>query len=301
MDTTGLQARGADDETVGVTPTAPGGVDAGDDETGTVDDTTASDAAAGDVAPDGTTVADAAAADDEPVPAEAEATASPEIARWAAVIEGMLFAAAMPVPPARLVEALQGPSRADVQAALRHLAARLEGEERGLRLVHVAGGYQLRTATAHGPWIRRLLNARPPRLSRPMLETLAIVAYRQPCTRIEIEAIRGVDADATLTTLIERRMVRILGRKEAPGRPILYGTTRDFLEVFGLPDLSALPALPELAEAATLLAAADPAMGEGGATAAVPEVAAAEPAAAAPPAAEAAPDASPPEPLREVG
>jgi segregation and condensation protein B len=88
-----------------------------------------------------------------------------------------------------------------------------------------------------------------------MLETLAIVAYRQPCTRIEVEAVRGVDADAVLSTLLERRLVRIMGRKEAPGRPILYGTTPEFLEVFGLPDLSALPPLRELGDLADVLAA----------------------------------------------
>src|SRR4029453_18005514 len=109
----------------------------------------------------------------------------------------------------------------------------------------IAGGYQLRTLAEHGPWVRRLLGGKPPRLSRPMLETVAIIAYRQPCTKPEIEAIRGVDADAVLSTLLERRMIRIAGRKEAPGRPMLYGTTRDFLEVFGLPDLQALPPLGE--------------------------------------------------------
>jgi segregation and condensation protein B len=90
-----------------------------------------------------------------------------------------------------------------------------------------------------------------------MLETLAIIAYRQPCTRVEIEAVRGVDADAVLSTLLERRLIRIAGRKEAPGRPLLYTTTRDFLEVFGLPDLGALPPLRDLGDGATLLAATD--------------------------------------------
>src|SRR4029077_12700350 len=104
----------------------------------------------------------------------------------------------------------------------------------GPRLVQVGGGWQLRPPAEHGPWVRRLLRERPPRLSRPMLETLAIVAYRQPCTRVEIEAIRGVEADAVLATLTDRKLVRILGRKEAPGRPLLYGTTKEFLEVFGL-------------------------------------------------------------------
>src|SRR5262249_58556666 len=91
--------------------------------------------------------------------------------------------------------------------------------------------------------------------SRPMVETLAIVAYRQPCTRVEIEAVRGVDADAVLSTLLERRLVRIVGRKEAPGRPLLYATTRDFLEVFGLPDLQALPALRDLGDGVEVLTA----------------------------------------------
>jgi segregation and condensation protein B len=183
-----------------------------------------------------------------------------------AVVESLLFAAGAPVTLGRLVEALDGPGRAEVLRALEILAATYEGEGRGVRLVQVAGGYQLRTVATHAPWVRRLLQERPPRLSRPMLETLAIVAYRQPCTRIEIEAIRGVDADAVLSTLTERRLVRILGRKEAPGRPLLYGTTREFLEVFGLPDLSALPTLRELGNDAEILAAVDLTVGPGGVT-----------------------------------
>jgi segregation and condensation protein B len=174
--------------------------------------------------------------------------------RLEALVESLLFAAGAPVPIARLVEALGGPGRAEVLEALEALAVRYESEERGIRLAQVAGGWQLRTPPEHGPYVRRLLRERPPRLSRPMLETLAIVAYRQPCTRVEIEAVRGVDADAVLATLTDRRLVRILGRKDAPGRPLLYGTTREFLEVFGLPDLKALPALRDLGEAAALLA-----------------------------------------------
>ncbi len=181
--------------------------------------------------------------------------AGEDLGRLPALLESLLFAAATPVPVARLVETLEGPSRAEVLAALQALAARYEREGRGIRLLQVAGGWQLRTPAEHGAWVRRLLRERPARLTRPMLETLAIVAYRQPCTRIEIEAVRGVDADAVLSTLLERRLVRIVGRKEAPGRPLLYATTRDFLEVFGLPDLNALPPLRDLGDGAEILAA----------------------------------------------
>jgi len=174
-----------------------------------------------------------------------------------AVLESLLLAAGAPVPLGRLVSALEGPSRGEVARALRALAERFESEGRGIRLVEVAGGFQLRSAPQHGPFVRRLLGGRPPRLSRPMLETLAIVAYRQPCTRPEIEAIRGVDCGTAIGSLLERRLIRLVGRKEAPGRPLLYGTTREFLEVFGLPDLDALPPLRELGPGAEVLAATD--------------------------------------------
>ena len=174
------------------------------------------------------------------------AEAPRSLGRLAAVLESLLFAAGSPVPIGRLVDALDGPGRAEVLGALEELSARYETDGRGLRLVYVAGGYQLRTPAEHGPWVRRLLRERPPRLSRPMLETLAIVAYRQPCTRMEIEAIRGVDADAVLTTLSERRLVRVVGRKDTPGRPLLYGTTRLFLDRFGLKSPKDLPASLEI-------------------------------------------------------
>src|SRR5262249_10423589 len=174
-----------------------------------------------------------------------------------AMIESLLLAAGAPVPLGQLVDALDGPGRAEVLTALDALEAGYEREGRGLRLVRVGGGYQLRTPPEHAPWIRRLLHERPPRLSRPMLETLAIVAYRQPCTRMEVEAIRGVDADAVLSNLLDRRLVRVVGRKDAPGRPLLYATTHEFLEVFGLPALDALPTLRELGVGAELLTAAE--------------------------------------------
>jgi segregation and condensation protein B len=215
-------------------------------------------------------------------PEAVEADPAEETARIAAVIESMLLASGAPVPLARLVEALDGPGRREVAAALRVLGDSYEREGRGLRLVYVAGGHQLRSAPEHGHWVRRLLGGRPPRLSRPMLETLAIIAYRQPCTRPEIEAIRGVDADAVLNTLLERRLIRILGRKDAPGRPMLYGTTKEFLEVFGLPDVHALPPLGELAEGADALMARAESAGQEPAAATAPTAPAADAGPAAP-------------------
>ncbi len=195
----------------------------------------------------------------EDAPVEAADTAALE-----PILESLLLASGQPVPLARLVETLDGHDRRAIVAALKSLTDGYERDNRGFRVVHVAGGWQLRSAPEHGPWVRRLLGGRPPRLSRPMLETLAIIAYRQPCTRTEIEAIRGVDADAVVSTLLERRLIRIQGRKEAPGRPLLYGTTRDFLEVFGLPDIGALPPLSDLGDGAELLAARDLTIGPDG-------------------------------------
>jgi segregation and condensation protein B len=196
-----------------------------------------------------------------------------DAARLAPILEGLLFAAGAPVAVARLVEALDGPDRKQVMRALELLDAKLAEDGRGLRLMRVAGGYQLRTLAEHGPWIRRLLGGKPPRLSRALMETLAIIAYRQPCTRPEIEAIRGVDVDGVLSTLLERRLAKIVGRKEAPGRPILYGTTKDFLEVFGLPDLEALPPLKDLGELAAALTAEREIAAEEASLEAAPDVA----------------------------
>jgi segregation and condensation protein B len=164
------------------------------------------------------------------------------------ILESLLFAAGEPVSVARLAGAIEGVSRAEVQQALDALAQEYAGHGRGIVLEEVAGGYQLRTPREHANYVRKLLAAKPPRLSRPLLETAAIIAYRQPITRPEIEQLRGVDSGAVLETLLERRLVRIAGRKEAPGRPMLYATTPEFLEVFGLKDLESLPDLKEFRE-----------------------------------------------------
>jgi segregation and condensation protein B len=170
---------------------------------------------------------------------------SPERVR--ALVESLLFLAEKPlaVEEVRTATGLE-PSR--IRRALEELAGRYREGVSGVVLHEVAGGWQLRTAPDSAPYARRFLRVKPQRLTRAALETLAIVAYRQPATRPEIEEIRGVDSGAVLKALLDRRLVRILGKKEEPGRPILYGTTREFLEFFALKDLASLPTLREFHE-----------------------------------------------------
>jgi len=175
--------------------------------------------------------------------------------RLSAIIECLLFAAGEPVSMARLSAVLDNVPREDIRRALTDLTSSYANAGRGIQLEQVAGGYQLRTAREHAFYVRKLLAARPPRLSRPMLETVAIIAYRQPITRPEIEQLRGVDSGAVLDTLLERRFVKIAGRKEAPGRPLIYATTPEFLEAFSLKDLESLPDISELREVESQLAA----------------------------------------------
>jgi len=177
--------------------------------------------------------------------------------RLKAVLESLLFAAGEPVSLARLAAVLEPVPKEAIRAALAELKAGFYREGRGVMLDEVAGGFQLRTPKEHALYVRKLLAARPPRLSRPMMETLAIIAYRQPITRPEIEQLRGVDSGAVLETLTERRLVKIAGRKEAPGRPLMYATTAEFLQTFGLKDLEALPDLSELREVEQQLESAE--------------------------------------------
>ncbi len=160
------------------------------------------------------------------------------------IVEAVLFVFGQPVTHKRLAELLP-----DVEgAAIRGLIQALNGEylaaRRAFKIQEVAGGYQLVTDQELAPWVKRALQApKPDAVSTAALETLAIIAYRQPITKAEIEAIRGVDVSASLDTLTERRFVRIAGRKESPGRPFLYTTTTEFLRHFGLRSLEALPSL----------------------------------------------------------
>lgn len=166
-----------------------------------------------------------------------------------AILEAMLFVSSEPLSTTRLVAALGDVTKAEVEQALQRLAADLETEGRGIRLVEIAGGYRLVTKQEYAPWIKRLDKAKSAaKLSRSALESLAIIAYKQPIVRSEIEEIRGVETSGVIRTLLERKLVRIVGRKEVPGRPIMYGTTKFFLEHFGLKDLSQLPPLREFKE-----------------------------------------------------
>ncbi|MBI3603582.1 MAG: SMC-Scp complex subunit ScpB [Nitrospirae bacterium] len=166
-----------------------------------------------------------------------------------AILESLLFVSHGPVAVDRLASVLEGVPKAEVRQALRQLQEDYERAGRGLQIVDVAGGFQLVTRPDYGPWIKRLEKTKPaPKLSRSALESLAIIAYKQPIVRAEIEQIRGVETSGVIRTLLERKLVRMVGRKEEPGRPIMYGTTKSFLQHFGLRDLSALPPLREFKE-----------------------------------------------------
>ncbi|MDO9079481.1 MAG: SMC-Scp complex subunit ScpB [Desulfuromonadales bacterium] len=166
-----------------------------------------------------------------------------------AIIEALLFAAETPLKSEKLGEIL-GLERGMIAILLRELVQESESAGHGFLLCSVAEGYQYRSRPEYAEWIRRLGHHRPFRFSRAALETLAIIAYRQPVTRAEIEYLRGVESGAVVKTLMEKRLVKILGKKEIAGRPLIYGTTRDFLEFFGLRDLSGLPTLRDFSELA---------------------------------------------------
>ena len=197
---------------------------------------------------EGNGMPDAAAkdADVEAVNSQSEAIDARELK---AILEAVLFVSPEPVPIARLMSILGTVSKAEVVQALGILSHDLDQDGRGIQLVQVAGGYRLVTKQEYGPWLKRMDKAKAAqKLSRSALESLAIIAYKQPLVRSEIEEIRGVETSGVLRTLCERKLVRIVGRKDVPGRPIMYGTTKLFLEHFGLQDLSQLPPLREFKE-----------------------------------------------------
>jgi segregation and condensation protein B len=181
----------------------------------------------------------------------------------ARVLEALLFASDKPLSAAECVKHLKGAVEAapedaevsalaktkqdEVAAVMRELGAEYEEQQRGFRVVESGAGWKVVTAPDAAPWVRQLFpENRPARLSPSALETLAIVAYRQPITRADIEAVRGVNVDGVMQTLLERGVIRISGRADVPGRPLLYGTTEFFLEHFALRSLDELPNCAEL-------------------------------------------------------
>lgn len=162
------------------------------------------------------------------------------------IVESLLFVADAPVTFDRLCSLLEEFDRGEVRDALNSLLQEYGHEGRGVVLAEVAGGYQLRTPQENADYLRRLTKSRPVKFSQSALETLAIIAYRQPVTRAEIEYLRGVDSGGVLKTLLEKTLIKILGKKDIPGKPLIYGTTREFLELFSLKDLRSLPTLKEI-------------------------------------------------------
>ncbi len=201
------------------------------------------------------------AQDEEPVGEEEGVEAQGEAIEGAppleTILEAVLFASAEPIQTLRLVRLFHAWPRGAVSEALGALARRLAEDGRGLRLLESAGGWQLRSAPECAAWVRRFFTDKPPRLSRAMLETVAVIAYRQPVTRGEIEAVRGVNCDAVLNALLARSLVRVCGRRPTPGRPVEYGTTEEFLDLFSLRDLTELPPLPDPMALAELVEAAE--------------------------------------------
>ena len=183
------------------------------------------------------------------------------------IIESLLFVADEPLSIDRFKNIIGQAETKEIRQALEELGADYETRQGGFYLNQVAGGYQIRTRSEYMQWIKRLLQPKPLRLSKAALETLAIIAYKQPVIRSDVEHIRGVDCGGVLRVLLERKFIRVLGRRELPGRPLIYATTKRFLEVFDLKNLKDLPTPKEIEEFGSALsenmdAAADDAQGE---------------------------------------
>jgi len=164
------------------------------------------------------------------------------------VIEGLIFASSDPLSPDSIRKAVPDASRDAIKTTLDELESEYSERDRGFNLIRVEGGYQFRSLPEIAPWIQSLKDSKPWRFSRAALETLAIIAYNQPVTKNKIEQIRGVESSSSIKNLIERELITVIGRDDIPGRPLLYATTKIFLQVFGLNDLSSLPPLPATEE-----------------------------------------------------
>ncbi len=169
-----------------------------------------------------------------------------EASRRKSLIEALLFISGTPLS-VKDIQKITGFSTGDIVTSIAELEAEYRQRGSGIQIVEVAEGYQMVTNPEFAEWIRKLKGSTSQtRLSQAALETLAIVAYRQPITKAEIEQLRGVNSEGVIRSLLERRLIRVVGKKDVPGRPLLYGTTREFLLYFGLKDLSELPTIREL-------------------------------------------------------
>ncbi|MBW1999664.1 MAG: SMC-Scp complex subunit ScpB [Deltaproteobacteria bacterium] len=162
------------------------------------------------------------------------------------IIEALLFASDKPLTVKDIRSALPEANPSKIRSALRALKYEYEAMGRSFSLKEIANGYQFKSRSEYGPYVLKMLQSSPNRLSRAAMETLAIIAYKQPIMRQEIERLRGVDVGGILRTLLEKDLIRIMGRKNLPGRPLIYGTTKKFLEVFDLKDIDSLPKLKEI-------------------------------------------------------
>lgn len=162
------------------------------------------------------------------------------------IIEALLFVSGSSLTIDRIKSVLALNNTKEIRDALSALSDEYEARKGGFYLHEVASGYQIRTRPEYTKWIKLLIRTKSVRISKPALETLAIIAYKQPIIRSDIEHIRGVDCGGILRMLLERKLIRILGRKEIPGRPLIYATTRQFLEIFDLKDLKELPTPEEI-------------------------------------------------------
>ncbi len=162
-----------------------------------------------------------------------------------AVLEVLLFLSGEPITLPSIKDVTELPE-SEIKRLMDELIAQYKERNTGLFIVEIANGYQMVTNPEYAEWVRKFKNIHmSSRLSLPALETLSIIAYKQPIIRAEIEQLRGVNSDSAIRTLLERRLIKVMGRKEAPGRPFLYGTTKEFLHYFGLKDLTELPTLKD--------------------------------------------------------
>ncbi|MBI5141209.1 MAG: SMC-Scp complex subunit ScpB [Nitrospirae bacterium] len=167
------------------------------------------------------------------------------------ILEALLFVSTEPLVPAQVKELLDGVTELEVSVMIEELASDYDERGSGIQIAKVAGGYQMMTRLECSPWLRKLKTVTVSnKLSQAALETLAIIAYKQPIIKAELDQIRGVGSDGVLKTLLDRRLIKIFGRKEMPGRPLLYGTATEFLRYFGLRDIAELPTLRDMEDIA---------------------------------------------------